>query len=1018
MKKTFTLFALFFIFLCKMFAQDRVNYDALSKFYHSKQQVKLAKKLLKEYKEGDEAKREAEEKREKKREKSQGADKRDEAYVKDIPYGKFEEWNQYDKRKAASRTSIASIFDTIIEIGPKKETGGRTRAVLYDMANPRRIFAGGVSGGLWVSRDNAATWNPVDDDAANLSVTSITQNPFDPKIIYYATGEKASTVGNGIYKSVDSGQTFQLLPSSLAVADFKFTWKIEHSLTDPNTVFVSTNSGKLYRSQDGGTTWVKVFDGKQVTDILVMPDASVLLTSTDSGIHKSLTGDPGTFMKLSSPAFPAKFNIIEIANCFSQPNIIYAAFGSQIYDDDLLAFCKSTDGGNTWTSLSVPTILGTQGDYNLMLGVNPVNPNFVICGGVLTAFTTTGGTGSLPWLPTPLAHSDEHGYAVNPANSNEFLIGNDGGLWRFNWSSILGPSAQNTGYRVTQFNGGSHEATGYGCLGGTQDNGTQKLNINFNKIQVTFADGGYCHISQTNPNVAYITQQYGYLHRSDNYTSGVPLYSLVTPPRADAEGTRFYNIYQMNYADDRQLYYRTKSGVWRTKNKGGNWERMSRDSFNTFWLECTKEYDPVLYQFGDTMNTPRYGLFRYDNALTDTVRNIVGLSSQYNFCGGSSSCSFTDIEIHPYNNSTVLMCKGVFDTFPKIFRVDKAETSSPVFTAVSGDLPKDLPVNAVAFDIYDPQNILYAASENGLYYTTNGGQNWIKETDIPNVVIADLRMREDGTLFVFTYGRGVFAVKVKQPSRAYASLPYSADFENGNVDKFTALLRTNANGRIKISPTNSPVANYSVQLNASSTDKAATLRHDIRLNLAGKQNVSLKFDQKLLENTTPNTGIYISDNGGTTFKKAYNLKSSTINAWFSDSVNLSHLIDSLGLSHSATFILRFQDSTKAEIPTGGLMLDNISVQEQSIATFVKNSVSEMVSVFPNPATDIITIHGLSGIKNLEKIELMDIAGKLVEIVNFLNKDEIQLNISQLPKAEYILKFTSKEGSFNKNIIRQ
>lgn len=1014
MKKIVACLFILVCFLLQGLAQQSSDYKALSDFYHSRRQIKLAKKLLKEFKEGAEAKKEAEEAADKKA----GADKRDESLVKDIPYGKFEAWNQYDKRKAA-RSGIATIFDSIIEIGPKREVGGRTRSILYDMANPRRVFAGAVSGGLWVSKDAGNTWNPVDDDAANLSVTSITQNPFDPKVIYYATGEKASTVGNGIYKSIDSGQTFQVLPSSLGIQDFKYTWKIEHSLVDSNTVFVSTNNGKLYRTQDGGNSWQKVFDGNQVTDILVLPDGSILIACTAAGIYKSSTGNPGTFSKINSPAFPSTFNIIELANCYTKPNIIYAAIGSQNYNDDLLAFCKSTDGGNTWTALSVPTIIGTQGDYNLMLGVHPTNPDLVICGGVLTSFSTTGGTGGIPWIPTPLTHSDEHAYAFNPLNGNEFLIGNDGGIWRFNWNSILGPTAQNTGYRVTQFNGGSHEASGYGCLGGTQDNGTQKLNVNYNKIQVTFADGGYCHISQTNPNIAYITQQYGYLHRSDNYASGVPLYTLITPPQAANEGTRFYNIYQMNYADDRQLYYRTNTGVWRTKNRGSNWERMgSTGNFYTYWLECSKEYDPVLYQFGDTLNSLHFGLFRYDNALTDSVRTLVGYAIDNNICGGSSSCSFSDIEIHPYNNSTVLLCKGVFDTFPKIFKVEKAETTTPIFSNISGDLPNDLPVNAVAFDAFDPDHTLYAGTENGFYYSTNGGQNWTKESDIPNVMVEDLRMRSDGVLFVYTYGRGMWAVKVKSSPKQYAVLPYNADYENGGIDVYTSLLRSNVNGRIKVSPTHGPQGNYSLQLNASSTDKAVTLRGDIRLNLTGRQDVYVKFDQQLFESPTANCGIYISDNGGTSFKKAYAFKNSAPGNWLTDSFNLSRAIDSLHLSASATFVLRFQDSTQAELPDGGILFDNISVQENARATGLHNALAELVSVFPNPANVALEIRGLNRLKGEVSLELIDGTGKTVLTEKALGKDEMTLDISALPAAAYVLQVSSAEGSFNKNIIKQ
>ncbi len=733
-------------------------------------------------------------------------------------------------------------------------------------------------------------------------------------------------------------------------------------------------------------------------------------------------GKATTFNIINSAAFPLNFQIIELANCKSQPNIIYAAFSDKVNDNGVIGFCKSNDGGNTWVKRDIPPIISTQGDYNLMLGVHPNNPDFLICGGVLTSFSTNGANGGLSWIITPLIHSDEHSFTANPNNANEFLIGNDGGVWKFKWNEMLTPLAKNNGYRVTQFNGGSYDPTGYGCLGGTQDNGTQKINIGFNSIQTTFADGGYCHISQTNLARAYVTQQEGNLFRTDNYNAAIPWYltNFIKPPLANTEGVRFYNIFQMNYADDNQLYYRTNKGIWRSTNAGVNWTRMNDDQFFTYWLECSKEFDPVLYVYGDSFSTNKMALYRYENAITSNNKILVDVAYNLNLCRSGVNCSMSDIDIHPNNNSTLLICKGIFDTFPKMFKIEKAETLNPISTVIQGDLPIDLPVNTILFDPFFPETKYYAGTENGLYYTENGGVNWMKEFSIPNVIVNDLKMREDGTLFVYTYGRGIWVAKTKKTTTEFATLPYQINFESGNLDGYSSLSTSNVNGRIKISPTNQPNGNYSVQLNASSTNRSVILKYDIRLNLAGKQNVFLKFDYKLFENTTANTGIFISDNNGITFKKAYTFNNNNLSSWKTDSFNLSKIIDSLGSTHTANFIVRFQDSTKAEIPNGGLMVDNISITENIITSISNNNaLQNEISVYPNPTKDVLYIDGIAKVKSLQSIYIYDLSGKMILPINLnTHQDRIVVNVTTLPKANYVIVFETTEGNFTKKIIIQ
>ncbi|MES2781095.1 MAG: hypothetical protein V4651_14475, partial [Bacteroidota bacterium] len=100
--------------------------------------------------------------------------------------------------KSLERKKFKSAIPGIVwtERGPNNQ-GGRTRAIQIDLNDPsgNTIFAGSVAGGLWKTSNitvAAPTWTPINEFMQNLAVTSITQAPNTPQIMYIGTGE-----GNG-----------------------------------------------------------------------------------------------------------------------------------------------------------------------------------------------------------------------------------------------------------------------------------------------------------------------------------------------------------------------------------------------------------------------------------------------------------------------------------------------------------------------------------------------------------------------------------------------------------------------------------------------------------------------------------------------------------------------------------------------------------------------------------------------------------------------------------------------------
>ncbi len=100
------------------------------------------------------------------------------------------------------------------ERGPNN-VGGRTRAIMFDPndASNKRVFAGGVSGGLWVNNDitsSLSPWSEV-DIPNNLAISCITYDPNNPMIFYVGTGEsyvQGSVNGNGVWKSTNGGTSW------------------------------------------------------------------------------------------------------------------------------------------------------------------------------------------------------------------------------------------------------------------------------------------------------------------------------------------------------------------------------------------------------------------------------------------------------------------------------------------------------------------------------------------------------------------------------------------------------------------------------------------------------------------------------------------------------------------------------------------------------------------------------------------------------------------------------------------
>ena len=276
---------------------------------------------------------------------------------------------------------------------------GRTRGLLVDPddATKNTWFAGSASGGVWKTTNGGTNWTLITPDLSNLATTVLVMAGSNHNVIYLGTGEGFGNLdgvsGNGIFKSIDRGQSWTYLPSTSTFDDIN---RAIVSPVDPGIVIVATNNG-IYRTTNGGNNWTQVSSLPLIEDLnATQGNFSVqyatqktkgVLKSTDGGINWALSN---TGM---SPSGRIEIDISPV-----DPNRIFASAEGTLSGSKSDLYV-SNDAGVTWTIVDVSfnnatiDFLGGQGWYDNAIACDPFNADIVYVGGV-NIFRLQLGTGS------------------------------------------------------------------------------------------------------------------------------------------------------------------------------------------------------------------------------------------------------------------------------------------------------------------------------------------------------------------------------------------------------------------------------------------------------------------------------------------------------------------------------------------------------------------------------------------------------------------------------------------------
>ncbi len=453
-----------------------------------------------------------------------------------------------------------------LESAGPENVGGRTRAVAFDVRDENVLLAGGVSGGVWKSIDGGATWVRKSNPENRNSVTCIVQDtrPGKEDTWYHGTGEivgnsarggGAPFRGNGIYKSEDNGETWDVLTSTQDAdpnvfnSQFQYIWDIE---TNPanlleDEVLIAAYGGIL-RSKDGGDTWEVVLgqelfgldesvdlnesnasfytslerSGNNVFYATLSTESGTDEKSPEAGIYYSLDGDD--WVDITPLTDESQFRRTVIGSSPSNPDVTYFMIDSNpiFIIEHKLSQLNNPNRINGFdpNPRVVPDFeaelgdLDTQGSYNMMIRVHPEKENTIYIGGTnlfrsTDAFKTST---NIKWIGGyspegsgvyPNHHPDQHDLLFLPSNPSVAFSASDGGLIKSNdiqadsvmWESSNGGFVTSQFFTIAQGKAPGDQT----LIGGMQDNGTDfTINGSTSWNGVIGGDGAYAATTKDN----------------------------------------------------------------------------------------------------------------------------------------------------------------------------------------------------------------------------------------------------------------------------------------------------------------------------------------------------------------------------------------------------------------------------------------------------------------------------------------------------------------------------------------
>ena len=555
----------------------------------------------------------------------------------------------------------------------------------------------------------------------------------------------------------------------------------------------------FYKSIDGGQTWNKTLGDDEwvgVTDIAMDPRDPDLIYAATWQRHRTVAaymgGGPGTaiyrstdggdsWTKLSKGLPKSNMGKIGIAISPQQPDIIYAAIE---LDRRTGGIYKSYDRGASWEKQSNAVAGATGPHYYQELYASPHKFDRIYLMDTQTQVSENGGK-SVTTVNVKNRHVDDHALAFRADDPNYLLFGTDGGLYE---SFDLGNTWKYVeNLPVTQYYKVAVDDAEpfYNIYGGTQDNSTQggpSRTDNVHGIQnsdwkiVLNWDGHQPATEPGNPDIIYAERQEGNLSRVDITTGEVV--DIQPQPGPDDPHERYnWDAPILVSPHNPTTIFFASYRVWKSEDRGDNWTAISPDltsnqnritlpimgrqqSWDNAWdLNAMSNYNTIT----SLAESPvKQGVIYAgtDDGMVQVTED--GGSNWRKIPVGSmpgvpATAFVNDIKADLYDENTVYVALDNHkygDFRPMLL---KSSDKGRSWSSISGNIPDGTLVWRLVQDHVNP-NLLFVATEFGIYFSIDSGGKWIKMNGgVPTISFRDLAIQKrENDLVGASFGRGFF----------------------------------------------------------------------------------------------------------------------------------------------------------------------------------------------------------------------------------------------------------------------
>jgi photosystem II stability/assembly factor-like uncharacterized protein len=719
---------------------------------------------------------------------------------------------------AAPLTSQSSSGLAFRGIGPAL-TSGRIAAIAIDPRDSNVWYVAAAAGGLWKTSDGGTSFKCVTDNLGSFSMGAVAVDPANSQVIWLGTGEQQSQrsvdFGDGVYRSADGGNNW----TNMGLTRSEHIARIVIDPRNSEIVYVAAqgplwSSGGdrgVFKTTNGGKTWQWVFqisENTGVTDLVMDPrNPNILYAATfqrrrhtgvaigggpECGIYKS--EDAGvTWTKLTDGLPTADMGRIALAMSPQDSNILYAhltAAGGQS------GFFRTEDQGATWKRVnsSVPAANLYYGD----IFANPHKAEHIFITSTNLSMTEDGGK---TFKNAPLGkgvHVDHHAMAFDLKNPDHVLLGNDGGLYETKdgmktWRHFPAVAVSQF-YRMCVDNA----VPFYNVYAGAQDNGSQGgPSRTINKVGIRTADwkkvgggdGFQGQVEPTDPKVIYTMSQGGALVRVGKKGS-------LTPGKGDGKGGgggkggmgggprwNWDTPFIISPHSPQRLYIAAHI-LYRSDNRGEMWKAISP--------ELTRKLDrnliPVMGKIWPA-ETPAKNQSTTNlsvcNALEEspikegliyvgTNDGVVQVTEDGgdnwrkigSFPGVPIFATVSDICPSHHDVDTVYVSFHNYEAGDFKPYLLKSTDRGKTWNSIAGNLPDPHFVWSVLEDSVN-RNLLFAGTEFGIFFTLDGGKNWVQmKGGVPVCSFRDMAVQKrEADLVCGTFGRGLFILDDITPLR-------------------------------------------------------------------------------------------------------------------------------------------------------------------------------------------------------------------------------------------------------------